>query len=403
MLSVAVHGRAGGLDLDLELEIEPGRCVALAGPSGAGKTTALRVIAGLIRPQRGAIRCAGTAWLDTNRGIDLPPDRRRCGLMFQEYALFEHMRAWQNVAFGLESASRRGRRQAADAQLERFGILELANARPRELSGGERQRVALARALASDPQALLLDEPLSALDSRSRTRAARELATTFGELGVPTVLVTHDFGEAALLADRIAVMESGHVVQEGSAEELSARPRSSAVADLTGAVVLFGSATRRSDGLTAVALDHGGTVMSVDPGSGPTAISVHPWEIELEPADHDHTGSAQNRLPAEVTTITRVGGRVRVGLAASQGLTADVTPRAIDSLGLSPGSRVTAVWKAAATRVVSTALAEMGGELGSPGAESADPTSSGVVTDGRPETRVPLNMLPVGQADTKRS
>jgi molybdate transport system ATP-binding protein len=354
MLHLKAEGRAAGIDVELDLSAPAGACLAIAGPSGAGKTTALRIAAGLVKPERGFVSCADEIWLDTGRGIDLAPERRRCGYMFQEYALFPQMRAWQNVAFGLESIPRAGRRRAAEAQLERFGVLELADARPRELSGGERQRVALARALAADPRALLLDEPLSALDTRTRSHAARELASTFSELSVPTLLVTHDFEEAALLGDRVAVIESGRVVQQGSAAELSARPRSAAVADLTGAVVLSGSATRRSDGLTAIELDGGGTIFSVDPGSGLTAVSVHPWEIELEPIEHHHSGSAQNRLPAEVTTITPTGGRIRVGLAASQGLTADVTPRAVESLRLAPGSRVTAVWKAVATRVLST-------------------------------------------------
>ena len=355
MLHLSAQGRAAGIEVELDLSAQAGTCLAIAGPSGAGKTTALRIVAGLVKPERGFVSCDDEVWLDTTRGIDLAPERRRCGYMFQEYALFPQMRAWQNVAFGLDSVPRSERRQRAEAQLERFGILELADARPRKLSGGERQRVALARALATDPRALLLDEPLSALDTRTRSHAARELASTFSELSVPTLLVTHDFEEAALLGNRVAVIESGRVVQQGSAAELSARPRSAAVADLTGAVVLSGSATRRDDGMTAVELERGGTIFSVDPGSGATAVSVHPWEIELEPIENRHAGSAQNRLPAEVTTITPIGGRVRVGLAASQGLTADVTPKAIESLGLAPGSRVTAVWKAAATRVVSTA------------------------------------------------
>jgi molybdate transport system ATP-binding protein len=354
MLSVEVQGGTGGIDLELSLEAHPGACLAIAGPSGAGKTTALRIIAGLARPDRGHVRCGDEVWLDTERGIDLPPERRRCGYMFQDYALFPRMRAWQNVAYGLEGVTRGERRAAAERHLGRFGVADLAEARPGRLSGGERQRVALARTLASSPRALLLDEPLSALDARSRPRAARELAEILAELSVPTLLVTHDFGEAALLGDQVAVLDGGRVVQRGTAEELAAGPRSAFVADLTGAVVLSGVARPQADGLTAIDLDGGGRILSVDHGSGPTAVSVYPWEIELEPSGREHVGSAQNRLPAEVRTVTSIGGRVRVGLAASQALTADVTPVAVRKLGLVPGRRVTAVWKAAATRIVST-------------------------------------------------
>ena len=168
-------------ELELDLTIEAGKCLALVGPSGAGKSTALRAIAGLAGPDRGRIELGGTVWLDTDAGVDLAPERRRCGYLFQEYALFPHLSAWRNVAFGLDRVPRRERRAAAIGGLARFGVEALADSPPRELSGGERQRVALARALAADPAVLLLDEPLSALDSRTAATASRELAATLAE------------------------------------------------------------------------------------------------------------------------------------------------------------------------------------------------------------------------------
>ena len=355
MLRLEADTRVGReLDLSLALEVPAGRCLALAGPSGAGKTSALRIAAGLLRPQSGRVDCADEVWLDTRAGVNMAPERRRCGYLFQDYALFPHLRAWQNVAYALREVPRAERRVRAEGLLERFGVRSLADAHPRTLSGGERQRVALARALAREPRALLLDEPLSALDARTRARAARELAATLRDAAVPTLLVTHDFTEAATLGDEVGVIDAGHVVQRGSPSELAAAPRSAFVADLTGAVVLTGVAHPRADGATEVELDGDGaaTVASVDEGSGRVAVSVYPWEITLLPADGQGVGSAQNHLAARVSTVTAIGNRVRVGLESVQPLTAEVTEGAADDLGLAPGTGVVAAWKAAATRLV---------------------------------------------------
>ena len=350
MLALSARTRIGALELDVELEVAPGECLALAGPSGAGKTSVLNVAAGLLRPRAGLVACNGETWLDTERGRYAPPERRRCGYVFQDYALFPHLSAWRNVAYALP----RGKTREPDARalLDRFGLTDRADARPHELSGGERQRVALARALASKPRALLLDEPLSALDARTRAHAERELAATLRDAGVPTLLVTHDFGEAALLGDRVAVIDAGRVVQRGTAADLAARPASAFVADFTGAIVLTGDASEGEAGLTRVELDGGGEAVSTDSVRGRVAVSVHPWDVALVPAGDEHPGSAQNRLAAEVTSITAVGNRVRVGLRAGQPLTAEVTAAAVDELGLERGTRVAATWKAAATRLV---------------------------------------------------
>jgi len=352
VLRVEAATRLGAFGLDVALEVPAGVCLALAGPSGAGKTSVLRVAAGLVRPERGRVSIGEDVWLDTARGVDVAPERRRCGYVFQEYALFPHLRAWQNVAFPLRGLDRAERRHRAVDLLERFGVAHLADARPRTLSGGERQRVALARALARRPAALLLDEPLSALDSRARAAAGRELAAVLAETGVPALLVTHDFTEAALLGDRVGVIDGGRVIQEGSAAELAASPVSAFVADFTGAVVLSGSARAGDDGLTQVALDGGGTVVSTQPGEGPVAVSVYPWEIGLAPPGTERSGSAQNHLAVRVVSVTAVGNRVRAGLEAPQSLTAELSDASARELALAPGASVTAIWKASATRVV---------------------------------------------------
>jgi molybdate transport system ATP-binding protein len=343
-----------GFDLDLELSAAAGEPLALVGRSGAGKTSILRVIAGLLAPRRGRVALGGDVWLDTAAGTDLVPERRRCGFLFQDYALFPRMSAWRNVAYGI-GGPRGERRAAALAMLERFGVDGLAEAQPTSLSGGERQRVALARALAARPRALLLDEPLSALDSTTRRGAIRELGGVFAELEAPVVLVTHSFEEAALLAGRLAVVDRGRVIQRGSAAEISARPASPFVADFTGAVVLRGEASGPGgDGLTLVRLEGGGEVRSVDAARGPVVVSVFPSEISLEPPGAAAAGSALNRVAGEIVSVATIGNRARVGLALPQPLSAEITAHSAARLGLRPGDRVIATWKATATRVLAT-------------------------------------------------
>jgi molybdate transport system ATP-binding protein len=351
MLSLRAQVALRDFTLDVDLEVGAG-CLAVAGPSGAGKSTILRVCAGLVRPTRGRVVCAGDTWLDTERDVWVEPEDRACGFLFQDYALFPHMPAWQNVAYGMRHLPRSERRHAAERALERFGIADLADAHPHSLSGGERQRVALARALATSPSVLLLDEPLAALDTRTRAAATRELRVALGEAAVPALLVTHDFADAAQLGDEVAVIDRGRVLQRGSAGELAAEPASSFVADFAGASVLLGEARPGDGGLTAVQLDGGGEIFSTDDAAGRTAASVFPWDVTVEASGSPLHGSAQNSLPATIVSVTPVGNRVRVGLSAPQPLVAEVTAAAVQRLSLGPGLRVEARWKATATRLV---------------------------------------------------
>jgi molybdate transport system ATP-binding protein len=351
-LSLEARTRIGAIELDVALEVAAGECVALAGPSGAGKTSVLRIVAGLLSPARGRVACGADVWLDTDRGISVPAERRRCGYLFQEYALFGHLSAWRNVAYALHEAPRSEREPHARELLEHFGLADRAGARPAALSGGERQRVALARALARRPAALLLDEPLSALDARTRAAAGRRLAEVIRDVAAPVLLVTHDFTEAALLADRVAVMDGGRVLQRGTASALAAAPATAFVADFSGAVVLTGEARRGEEGTIVVALDGGGEVMALEGEPGPVAVSVYPWEIALaRPGEAAHD-SARNHLDVEVISVTTVGPRVRVGLAAPQPLTAELSEHSVRDLALAPGGRAVASFKAAATRLL---------------------------------------------------
>ena len=313
--------------------------LALVGPSGAGKSSVLRAIAGLLRPERGRIALGATSWLDTAAGIDLPPERRSVGLVFQEYALFPHLDVRRNVAFG--------GRQRVDELLERFRISHLAAARPGDLSGGERQRVALARALARDPAVLLLDEPLSALDAHTRAIVRGELAELLDDLQLPTLLVTHDFEDAAALADRVGVIVDGRILQLGTATELLAAPADAFVASFTGANLLHGNARPGLDGLTEVVLDDATVAYSTDEGGGRVGLAVYPWEIAL--ARTEAADSAVNHVRGEVRSLVALGNRVRVRVGP---LTAEITAASAERLGLREGEPVVASFKATAARLV---------------------------------------------------
>ncbi|TSE35248.1 Sulfate/thiosulfate import ATP-binding protein CysA [Tepidimonas charontis] len=213
----------------------PGEVVALVGPSGAGKTSMLRCMAGLMRPARGRIVVAGQVWLDTEAGVCWPPQRRHVGLVFQNYALMPHLSARDNVALALLHLPRHERQRRAAQWLDRVRLSpDQQTRRPAALSGGQQQRVALARALAREPALLLLDEPFSAVDQMTRQGLYDLLAELRQSLHIPIVLVTHDLHEARQLADRLVVMDAGVVLQQGRPDQIYRSPRNARVADLLG-------------------------------------------------------------------------------------------------------------------------------------------------------------------------
>jgi len=219
------------------LSLACGRVTALLGPSGSGKSTLLRAIAGLERLEAGQIRFAGRIW--SGPGVHLAPEARRCGVVFQDYALFPHMTALDNVAFGLRTMTGEVRRSAALARLEAVELSHRARAYPHELSGGEQQRVALARALAPGPDVMLLDEPFSGLDRRLRAELRAATADVLKSSGAATLIVTHDAEEALDLADSIALMSEGRIIQTGAPDVLYLRPASLTAARLLGDVDAF--------------------------------------------------------------------------------------------------------------------------------------------------------------------
>ena len=228
-LAVALTKALPGFTLDVQWTAGDGVAV-LFGPSGAGKSLTLACLAGLVRPDAGRIVVDGRVLFDGAAGIDLPPQRRRVGYVFQGLALFPHLTVAENVGFGLRDRPRAERERAVRDVIERLGLGGLEARRPGEVSGGQRQRVALGRALAIDPALLLLDEPLSALDLPLRRALRDELRATLAELRTAAVVVTHDFTEAYRLGDRIVVYEHGRVVQAAPRSELLWQPASEAVA-----------------------------------------------------------------------------------------------------------------------------------------------------------------------------
>jgi ABC-type sulfate/molybdate transport systems ATPase subunit len=324
----------------IDLTVERGQTVALVGPSGAGKTTILRVISGLLRPAVGLVAIDDEVVLDTARGIDVAPEYRRVGYLFQEYALFPHLDVAGNVRFG----ARRG--EDVQPLLDRFRIGELARARVSELSGGERQRVALARALGRDPAVLLLDEPLSALDAHTRAGVRAELRELLDALGLPAVLVTHDFEDAATLAHRVGVLSEGRVLQLGTPTELVALPSDAFVASFTGATVLPGQVVETRSGLTRVALDGGVSLWSSDSASGPVNVAVYPWDVSVGTNLPDD--SRLNHLSAAVVSVAQAGNRTRVRIGP---IVAEITAASAERLELTPGIVAVASFKATAARV----------------------------------------------------
>ncbi len=224
MLEVRVARRIGSLDLSIDLSLDR-EAVLVAGPNGAGKSTLLRLLLGVLSPDAGRIALDGRVLFDTESGIDLAAEERELGYLPQDYALFPHLDVIGNVTFGLSRLPRADRLRRAGEWLERMGVSHLSSRSPAALSGGERQRVALARALARSPRALLLDEPFASLDQVARRELRASLRAWLGDWRLPALVVSHDPVDA-VLADRIAVVEHGRIVQQGTPEELRQAPGS---------------------------------------------------------------------------------------------------------------------------------------------------------------------------------
>jgi molybdate transport system ATP-binding protein len=334
-LSARVEVRRGGFDLDVDLQVAAGETIAVLGPNGAGKTTLLDAIAGLLPLDAGTVELDGVVLEDAADGRFVEPEQRPIGVVFQDYLLFDHLSAVENVAFGLRCRGVKrteARRRAADA-LTSLGLAEQLDARPRRLSGGQAQRVALARALILGPRLLLLDEPLSALDATTRAATRRDLRRSLGEFDGVAIVVTHDPVEAAALADRLVVLEQGRVVQSGTPTEISAHPRSPYVADLVGVNLLNGRG--RGD---QVDVAGGATLTVARPVEGHVVAVVHPRAVVLH--ERAPEGSPRNVWQGTVVAVDREVDRVRVQVGGPMPIVAEITNRALDELGLREGAPV---------------------------------------------------------------
>ncbi|WP_246101332.1 ABC transporter ATP-binding protein [Streptomyces cyaneus] len=331
----------GSFRLDVALTAAPGDVVALLGPNGAGKTTALRALAGLVPLTDGHLRLDGTE-LDRT-----PPESRPVGVVFQDYLLFPHLTALDNVAFGprCHGATKAQARAQAAEWLERMDLAAHAGAKPRRLSGGQAQRVALARALATHPRLLLLDEPLAALDARTRLDVRAQLRHHLADFEAVAVLVTHDPLDAMVLADHLVVIEDGRIVQEGTPADIARHPRTDYIAHLVGLNLYRGQAeghTVRVDDTSSV------TITTTEALTGPAFVAFPPSAVTLH-RDRPTGSSARNLWRCEVAGLETHGDQIRAALTGELPLAADLTTVAAAELDLRPGAAVWATVKAAQT------------------------------------------------------
>ena len=346
MLDADIQLRLSRLNLDIAFTVEAGEVVALLGPNGSGKSTTLRALVGLLPLAGGRIVLDGTVLDDPAEHVKIPPEKRPIGLMFQDYLLFPHLSTLENVAFGLRAkgTDKKAARDKASQTLARLGLEGLAEAKPGSMSGGQQQRVAMARALVTDPRLLLLDEPLAALDVSTKTDVRRLLREVLRQSNAANVLVTHDLLDAVALGDRMIVIQDGEVVQTGTPAEVTARPRSSYVADLVGVNLLRGTAHG-----TMLEVDGGGKLTCAEPVTGPVLAVIAPSAVSVSRQRPE--GSDENTWPGQISAVDLMGDRVRVRTEGLPAITAEVPPAAVDQLKLDDGGELWACVSPAAITV----------------------------------------------------
>ncbi len=345
-------GRAS-ITAQLRCALDPPSVTILFGPSGSGKTTILRCLAGLEQPEEGTISVGEELWFDAANRVTVPPQARRLGYMAQDYALFPNYTVEGNIAYGLTGLSAQEKKARVDEVLHLLQIESMAQQNPTQLSGGQQQRVALARAIARRPRLLLLDEPLSALDTPMRARLCKDLRTLLTQLAIPSVVVTHDWTEALVLGDHMAVIDNGRMLQTGTPQDVFSRPINAEVAHVVGIeTVVQGTITEVRDELATVQIGTVTVTALASPHFGPDVfVCLRAEDVTLELTGSADT-SARNHLKGTVQTIISLGALVQVTLDCGFLLTALITQSALRELNLRLGSAIRAAFKAGAVHLI---------------------------------------------------
>jgi molybdate transport system ATP-binding protein len=380
MLQATVTKQLNSFHLQMQFSARAGETLVLLGESGSGKTTMLRLLAGLLMPDRGYIELGSVCYFDSEQRIVLPSQERSIGMVFQDYILFPHLSVFENIAFGLQAQhfSRGLMRQRIDEVIERVHLGGLERRKPGQLSGGQQQRVAIARALALQPQLLLLDEPMAALDVQTRREVRQELRQILREANIVTVLVTHHYLEALLFGQQILVLDQGQVIQQGTQRDLLEYPRSSYIAELVGMNFFQGrirayeaeqtciiqlSSSAQNMEIVATLKEQTGPGEKAEIGTEACVI-VDPRNITLYQSQPE--GSARNLFQGQIIQILPISGaagahsegsRLRVSLSISGNttpLTAEISEASAARLNLQEGQQIFAAFKASEASVYSS-------------------------------------------------